>query len=232
MWWTRTRAQDEATDASFDQAPKLSKSEKQELILTHLRNTGTCHTLKDLEKTLPNVASIPGIQVKEYIQALLDEDKLRVEKIGSGNWYWCFGSDEKHERERQLARVRTEVEKTRNSCSDAEAALAAESTRRQQEADDVGRDGEREALAEKKAELEVEVNGLRAVQQSESSKSGRQLQQELAEFRQQAMRWTDNVYILEEYMRRLANGDGDVVAAVQRECYGDEYVDGEGLREL
>ncbi|KAJ5202039.1 uncharacterized protein N7498_006702 [Penicillium cinerascens] len=213
-------------------APKLSKSEKQKLILTHLRSTGTCHTLKDLEKTLSSVASIPGIQVKEYIQALLDEDKLRVEKIGSGNWYWCFESDEKHERERQLARVRTEVEKTRKSCSDAEAALAAASTRRQEEADDAGRDGEREALAEKKAEVEAEVNGLRAVQQPDTSRSGRQLQQEITEFRQQAMQWTDNVYILEEYMRRLANGDGDIVAAVQRECYGDEYVDGEGLREL
>jgi hypothetical protein len=208
----------------------LTKSEKQELILTHLRSTGTCHTLKDLEKSLPSVASIPSIQVKEYIQALLDEDKLRVEKIGSGNWYWCFGSDEKLERERLLVRVKTEVERARKSCTDAEAALAAESTRRQLEADD-GRDDERQALAAKKAEMEAEVSGLRAVQQSDSNKSARQLQQELAEFRQQAMQWTDNVYILEEYMRRLAGGDRELVAAVQRECYGDEYVDG-GLREL
>jgi len=210
----------------------LSKNEKQELILTHLRSTGTCHTLKDLEKSLPGVASIAGIQVKEYIQALLDEDKLRVEKIGSGNWYWCFGSDEKHERERQLDRVKMEVEKARKSCSDAEVALAAESTCRQQEADDASCDGEREILAMKKAEMEAEVKRLRAVQKSDSSKSVRQLQQELAEFRQQAMQWTDNVYILEEYIRRLAGGDRQTVAEVQRECYGDEYVDGEGLREL
>jgi Protein predicted to be involved in meiotic recombination len=205
----------------------LSKSEKQERILTHLRTTATCHTLKDLEKSLPSVASIPGIQVKEYIQALLDEDKLRVEKIGSGNWYWCFASDEKHECERQVVRVKTEVEKARKSCTDAEAALAAESTRRQLEAD-CG--DECEALAVKKAEIEAEVVALRAMQQSEG-KSARQLQQELEEFRQQAMQWTDNIYILEEYMRRLAGGDRAIVAAVQRDCYGDEYVDG-GLREL
>jgi chromosome segregation ATPase len=187
--------------------------------------------LKDLEKSLPSVASIPSIQVKEYIQALLDEDKLRVEKIGSGNWYWCFGSDEKLERERLLVRVKTEVERARKSYTDAEAALAAESTRRQLEADDAECDIERETLAAAKAEMEAEVSALRAVQQSDSNKSARQLQQELAEFRQQAMQWTDDIYILEEYMRRLAGGDRELVAAVQRECYGDEYVDG-GLREL
>ncbi|KAJ5681996.1 uncharacterized protein N7477_001936 [Penicillium maclennaniae] len=208
-------------------APKLSKSEKQERILTHLRSTATCHTLKDLEKSLPSVASIPSIQVKEYVQALVDEDQLRVEKIGSGNWYWCFGSEEKHKRQRQLVRLQTEVEKARKSYTDAEAALAAESTRRQLEADP---GDEWEPLAAKKAELEAELVGLRAMQQSEG-KSVRQLEQETGEFREQAMQWTDNVYILEEYMRRLAGGDREIVAAVQRECYGDEYVDG-GLREL
>jgi hypothetical protein len=47
------------------------------------------------------VASIHSIQVKEYIQTLIEENKLRVDKIGSGNWYWSFGSDEKYDRERQ-----------------------------------------------------------------------------------------------------------------------------------
>ncbi|KAJ6007807.1 GAJ protein [Penicillium herquei] len=116
-------------------APKLSKSDKQALIVTHLQATGTCHTLKDLEKTLPSVASINSIQVKEYLQALTDENQIRVEKIGSGNWYWSFGSDEKVERERQLARVLTEVEKARKSYTEMGAALAAESTKRKQDED-------------------------------------------------------------------------------------------------
>ncbi|KAJ6187384.1 hypothetical protein N7519_002292 [Penicillium mononematosum] len=135
--------------------PKLTKSAKQDLILTHLRTTGTCHTLKDLEKTLPSVASINGIQVKEYIQALTDEGLLRVEKIGSGNWYWSFSSDEKHALEHQLARVTTEVEKVRKSYADAEAALA-------------------------EAQLSGPLNSL-------SSKGVKQIQEELAGFRQQAL---------------------------------------------
>lgn len=182
------------------------------------------------------MASINSIQVKEYIQALTDENKLRVEKIGSGNWYWSFGSDEKLECERQLGRAKTEVEKARKSCADAEAALAAETARRQQEADDEGRDGEREILLARKTDLEAQVSRLRkTAAQAEDSvcrKSVSQLQRDLAGFRQQAIQWTDNIYILEEYLRRLAGGDREVVAGVLRECCGDEYVEGEGLAEL
>ncbi|CAG7973333.1 unnamed protein product [Penicillium nalgiovense] len=215
--------------------PKLTKSAKQDLILTHLRATGTCHTLKDLEKTLPSVASINGIQVKEYIQTLTDEGQLRVEKIGSGNWYWSFSSDEKHALEHQLARVTTEVEKVRKSCADAEAALAGETMRRGEETDD---EHERESLMAKKKELHVAINRVRTTEaqlsgplNSLSSKGVKQIQEELAGFRQQALQWTDNIYMLEEYLRKLAGGDRQIIEGILRECYGDEYVDG-GLCEL
>lgn len=201
--------------------------------MTHLRATGTCHTLKDLEKILPSVASINGIQVKEYIQALTDEGQLRVEKIGSGNWYWSFNSDEKYERERQLGRMTTEVEKVRKSCADAEEALATEIIRRGEENEE-----QRECLMAKKAELQVAVDRVRTTEaqlsgplNSLSSKGVKQVQEELAGFRQQTLQWTDNIYMLEEYLRKLAGGDRQIIEGVLRECYGDEYVDG-GLCEL
>ncbi|KAJ5534540.1 hypothetical protein N7527_000794 [Penicillium freii] len=215
--------------------PKLTKSEKQNLILTHLRATGTCHTLKDLEKTLPSVASINGIQVKEYIQALTNEGQLRVEKIGSGNWYWSFSSDEKHAQERHLGRVTMEVEKVRKSYADAEAALAAETMHRAEETEE----DERDSLMAKKAQLQMEIDRVRTTEaqlsgplNSLSSKGVKQVQEELAEFRQQALQWTDNIYILEEYLRKLASGDRQIIESILRECYGDEYVDEEGLGEL
>jgi hypothetical protein len=65
-----------------------------------------------------------------------------------------------------------------------------------------------------------------------NSKGVKQAQAELAGFRQETLQWTDNIYLLEEYLRKLAGGDRQIVEAVLRECYGDEYVDGEGLREL
>jgi len=51
---------------------------------------------------LPAAAGISGMQVKDYLTALVDENKIRVEKIGSGNWYWCFRGDEKRQKEVEL----------------------------------------------------------------------------------------------------------------------------------
>ncbi|KAL4739385.1 meiotic nuclear division protein 1 [Aspergillus similis] len=215
--------------------PKLSKSAKQGLIVSHLRSTRTCHTLKDLEKMLPSVASINSIQVKDYIKELTDEGRIRVEKIGSGNWYWCFGGDEVKERERQLAQLRKDVERVQASCKRAEADSA---VRRKQRDNEFGHGGEAEwnELMERKKALEEERNRLLAewtvISTTGEGKSVGQMKEEIEESRQRAQMWTDNIYLLEEYVRKLTGGDREVMQAVQRECYGDEYVEGEGLREL
>ncbi|KAL4922354.1 meiotic nuclear division protein 1 [Aspergillus aurantiobrunneus] len=216
--------------------PKLSKSAKQGLIVSHLRSTRTCHTLKDLEKVLPSVASINGIQVKDYIQELADEGKIRVEKIGSGNWYWCFGGDERRERERQLTQLRKDVERVRASCKRAEVELAVRRKKRDKEIALGGGEEEWERLMERRKELEEEKSRLQAewmvISTTGEGKGIAQMREEIEECRQRAQMWTDNIYVLEEYVRKLTGGDQEVMQAVQRECYGDEYVEGEGLREL
>ncbi|KAL2861568.1 Mnd1 family-domain-containing protein [Aspergillus pseudodeflectus] len=221
--------------AAPNQPPKLSKTAKQGLIVSHLRSTRTCHTLKDLEKMLPSVASINGIQVKEYIQELTDDGKIRVEKIGSGNWYWCFGGDERKERERQLCQLRKDVERVQASCKRAKADLGVRRKVLDRDKGD-GEDGETEELMERKKALDQEVKRLQnewtAVSTTGEGKGVGVMREEAGEYRQRAQEWTDNIYVLEEYVRQLASGDREVVQAVQRECYGEEYVEGEGLREL
>jgi hypothetical protein len=85
------------TSATSFQAPKSGHCSilvKRAQIVVRIQRSGVAHTLKDLEKALPSVGSISGLQVKEYVQATLDENELIVEKIGAGNWYWgFFGAD-------------------------------------------------------------------------------------------------------------------------------------------
>ncbi|KAL2818506.1 meiotic nuclear division protein 1 [Aspergillus cavernicola] len=182
---------------------------------------------------IPSVASINGIQVKDYIQELTDDGKIRVEKIGSGNWYWCFGGDEKKERERQLGQLRRDVERVHASCKRAEADLA---VRKKEKASEDGGEEEWTELMRKKKGLEGEKNRLQAewtaISTTGEGKRVGQMREESEEYRQRAQIWTDNIYVLEEYVRKLASGDRETVQAVQRECYGEEYVEGEGLREL
>lgn len=77
-------------------APKSgpSQAEKLNRIVRYLRDSRTCHTLKELEKALPSVASINGMAVKDFIKELTDENRIHVEKIGSGNWYWCWENED------------------------------------------------------------------------------------------------------------------------------------------
>lgn len=186
------------------------------------------------------MASINGIQVKEYIQYLADEGQLSVEKIGSGNWYWCFGSDGKKKREAQANQLKKEHQKLHGSCEETEQALTTEKAKRDKEEgpEEDGEKEERTTLVGRKVELEQDVQRLQAEEaawmgSSSSGPGGVQRKKEEAEmWKQETMMWTDNIYILEEYLKKLAGGDRETVEAVQRECYGEEYMEGEGLREL
>lgn len=176
------------------------------------------------------------MQVKEYIQALTDEGQLRVEKIGSGNWYWCFGSEEKREKEKARGGLEREVERAAKACKELEDALEKardEAAKAGEEGDD---EAEREELLRRKAELAAEVRKLRADEDALRDAGGvggvKRKMEETSVCKQDASLWTDNIYILEEYLGKLAGGDRELVDTVRRECYGDEYVEGEGLQEL
>lgn len=51
------------------------------------------------------------MQVKDYLQSLTDDNKIRMEKIGSGNWYWSFPSEEKIAKEAILEKAQEEHDK-------------------------------------------------------------------------------------------------------------------------
>jgi hypothetical protein len=190
------------------------------------------------------VASINGIQVKEYIQSLADEGKVRVEKIGSGNWYWSFAQDEAAARERELGALRREVERVQAGLGEMQGRLEGLRERRvAEEAEEMGNgeEGEkgrgrgREGLMSERAGLGRETGQLRgrlAEAEKGRGKSAAAMRAEMAGLRAAAQMWTDNVYVLEGYLLRLAGGDRGVVQGVQAECYGDEFEEGAGLREL
>ncbi|KAM5448721.1 Meiotic nuclear division protein 1 [Microsporum audouinii] len=225
-------------------APKagISAAEKQRRILAYLQASRTCHTLKDLERTLPPVASINGMQVKDHIQALTDEGQLHVEKIGSGNWYWAWGGEEKKAREKTIDGLSKEVEKIQKSTGELEARINTlkEEQRLEEERNQNGtreeNEKERMALMQKKEELEIKTacleTEIKKRVQGDGAGSIAQKEADIVRWKQEAQVWTDNIYILEEYLKKLTNGDREVLDAVRRECYGLAYVEGEGLADL
>lgn len=211
-------------------APKtLPPIAKQNLILTYLHNSRTAHSIKELEKALPSVASINGMQVKDYLQALSDEGKIRVEKIGSGNWYWSFLSEEKESRENVLGKLKEELAKVEGSLEELEEKLKEANEKTGED------DEDRSELVSAKLELDGEVGVLR--KELEGYKDGdpgevERKRKDIKTLQARAELWADNIGVLEGYMLSLMGGDREKLDGMKRELYGDEYVEGEGLKEL
>ena len=135
------------------------------------------------------------MQVKDYLQSLSDDNKIHVEKIGSGNWYWSFTGDEKRANEVQLDRVRAE----RDSLAAHVAALRTkidDATAAREDGDKENEncvEGSRRALLERAGLLEREVGVLRAEVAAYSEHDPAELREReglVTRFREEAMRWT------------------------------------------
>ena len=166
--------------------------------------------------------------VKDYLQALSDEGRIRVEKIGSGNWYWSFASEEKKTREVVMEKLRDEKLKVDSTLVELDAAVKEARALK-------GDDPDREGLVEKRLLLEHEVGVLR--KELEGYKDGdpgevERRRKEIKVLQAKAERWTDNIDILEGQMLSLMGGDREKLDGIRREIYGNEYIEGEGLREL
>ena len=171
------------------------------------------------------------MQVKDYLQALSDEGQVRVEKIGSGNWYWSFMSEEKKAKEfvlRSLSddrqRVDRGIEELRSSIEKAQKSISAG-----------GNKEEREELIRKHEKETEQVEALREELEGYSNGDPTQLlrkREEVEELKARAQKWTDNILCIEAYLRELTSGDQGVLEGIREEYYEGEYVIGEGLREL
>ena len=169
------------------------------------------------------------MQVKDYLQALSDEGKIRVEKIGSGNWYWSFLSEERKSRENVLGKLKEELAKVEGALQELEEKVKEASEKRGED------DEERGELVSARLELDGEVGVLR--KELEGYKDGdpgevERKRKEIEALRARAEVWTDNIGLLEGYMMNLMGGDKERMDGMKRELYGDEYVEGEGLKEL
>lgn len=168
--------------------------------------------------------------VKDYIQALTDEGQIHVEKIGSGNWYWSFASEETKMREAELGKLRAEMEALRGSVAELEVRVKVAREERGE-----GDGEEREGLVRRQEGLGGEVGALR--RELETFKDGdpgevERKRREVEGLRRGAERWTDNLMLVEGYLGRLMGGDRGAMEELRRMVYGEEYVEGEGLAEL
>lgn len=167
------------------------------------------YTLKELEKLLPGIGSINGMQVKDYLQALQDENMIRVEKIGSGNWYWSFRSDAKKQKEGILNNLKAEESKLLTSTADAERQIEEEVAKRDE--DDEMLDGDqmdRKALLEAHEaylkEMEVLDKELALYSENDPAEILRKVE-ETRKLKEVANMWTERIECLESFLTGIVS---------------------------
>jgi len=173
--------------------------------------------------------------VKDYLQALSDEGLIRVEKIGSGNWYWAFVSDAKNGKEKILNDLKAEESKLKTSIADLERQTADEMAQREDDDEMLEDNGmDRHALLEahghllkETAALDKELAGYSGNDPTEVLRKAKETQM----LKESAERWTDNIECVQSYLVDLTHDREQVALMMQAAC-GDEYVVGEGLKEL
>ncbi|KAF2474819.1 meiotic nuclear division protein 1, partial [Lindgomyces ingoldianus] len=219
-------------------APKVTaNAAKQALILAWFHKTAIAHSIKDLEKALPSVASINGMQVKDYLQSLSDDNKIRVEKIGSGNWYWSFPIDEKKAKETALEKAQDEYNKASATVTELQAKVDEAGAAREDDEDMLlGTGGDRKTLITKRADLTKELENLRmelAAYSEQDPVEMDRMNAETQQFKNDAEKWTDQILSMEGWLKGQTGGDKEQMSSIMRTYYGDEFDEEEGgLREL
>ncbi|KAH7072938.1 Mnd1 family-domain-containing protein [Paraphoma chrysanthemicola] len=221
-------------------APKIQPNpQKAATILAWFHKTAQAHSVKDLEKTLPQVGAISGMHVKDYLQALADDNKIRVEKIGSGNWYWSFPSDEKKAKDAALEKAQDEFDKVNATVMELQAKVDQAGAARAEDEDvltetEVG--GDRKTLIAKHTELAKELEKLRTELAAYSEQDPVEVEKKAAETqkaRDEAEKFTDQIYSMEGWIKTQCAGDKEAITNVLKMLYDDEYDEEEGgLREL
>ncbi|KAK6587396.1 hypothetical protein PZA11_000686 [Diplocarpon coronariae] len=218
-------------------APKnLPPAAKQAKILSYFQESMSVFTLKELEKNIASVASINQMQVKDYLQAIQDENLIRVEKIGSGNWYWCFTSDAKKAKDNMINKLKTEESSIAALTAEAQRQIEEEMAKREDDEELLmGGDGmDRKTLLETHGQLMKEMEALDKELACYSDHDPAEILRKAKEakrLKDSAIRWTDNIEAMESYIGSIT-GDRDATAGFMAAACGAEYVAGEGLKDL
>lgn len=179
------------------------------------------------------------MQVKDYLQALQDDSKIRVEKIGSVNWYWSFANEEKKAKESTLAKVREERDKAGAAVMDLRAKLDEASGLREEDEDMLlgeGGGNGRQMLMGRYAELGKEVEALRRELEGYSENDPVHVEmrrKETGRLREEVLECTDRILDMEGWMKEIMGHEREAWGGFKREMYGKEFdEEEEGLREL
>ena len=177
------------------------------------------------------------MQVKEHIQALTDENLIRVEKIGSGNWYWSFPSEVQLRKEEALNKAQEERNKIFAALEELQRKVEEASAEQENENETPVESGYgRKSLTLRQAALQKELEALRTELSSYSENDPVEIgnrRMTVLRNKEDTERWTDQIVTMESWVKAHASGEKEQFGHMKRNWYGIDFDEDEGgLKEL
>jgi chromosome segregation ATPase len=138
----------------------VSLDEKRERILKIYHETLDVFNLKEIEK-LGSKAGVVLQTIKDVNQALVDDNLVDTDKIGSGNYFWSFPSKVAQQRKRKLEEIECRREELKSKIQSTKDKIAKEKGLRNESDERVERLNRLASLKSDTEELKQKVYHLK-----------------------------------------------------------------------
>nr|AEW27327.1 Mnd1 [Pentatrichomonas hominis] len=184
----------------------MSRDEKLIAMQELMMESNEIWTLGMLEKECPKKKGITAMSVKEILQELCDNDLVSFEKIGSGNFYWCFPSEAYNRRKVTEEKYTKQIAEMEKEIAQLEAEIAELEPGREDCEERTKLDSEIEEFGQKLAEIQKE-----AAKYEKLNPEGLKRTQEQTRIAfEAANRWTDNIFTVRSWVNKTFNFDRSV----------------------
>eukprot|EP01095_Lingulamoeba_sp_RSL-Kostka_P003165 TRINITY_DN1406_c0_g1_i1.p1 TRINITY_DN1406_c0_g1~~TRINITY_DN1406_c0_g1_i1.p1 ORF type:complete len:206 (-),score=59.86 TRINITY_DN1406_c0_g1_i1:299-916(-) len=174
----------------------LSVDEKRVRMREFFHETKSVYTLKQLEKLCHKHKGITQQTCKEILLGLVDDGWANGDKIGAGNFYWCFPSQELITRNNKISANSEEIKNLEDTLQSLEKKLEISKVNKEQTE-------ERKEQLKILNELEEKNNSLRAElveNQAFDPELIEDMTLDIKTAKEAANRWTDNIFSIRSYV--------------------------------
>ena len=175
----------------------MSAEQKRQTLIKIVTDANRPMTLKEIELK-GSKAGVVSQAIKDVVKDLCDDNLIEFDKIGSTNLYWLFKSKAAAKRKSTIKRHKVEIEQLTGAVAEAEAAIVDLEKERQQTEE---RFEKLNVLATAKAQI-VELEAKLALLRKNDPRQLKGLEDSIEKVKEGAIRWTDNVYALHDYLKK------------------------------
>jgi len=145
---------------------------------------------------LGSKAGVNAMSIKGVLQEMVDDDQIRLDKIGISNYYWCFPSEALSKKQAEEAKLESSLSATESEIESLTNAIEKAKSERKESK-------ERTTKLKEIEDLKTEIEKLNTELQKYSElEAQRGLVQKLELCKQAAHRWTDNTWTLADYLKK------------------------------